>query len=241
MNQIKALYDYLNLGLNLARNTPGVQSSSGWKQILRIDSDSDLELEKMMLQLKSTTLELYDSLKTEYLIDHGNLVGFRNDWIFTVLKTLDLQGSLGQNFNNFNDNTLALVYAHIKGWNHGYSVKSKMDEEKVLELISKLENEKQKILDDQTITDDLKRVLIIQIEKLIFALRNFETLGNDQVKSAVTEFYANAFFNNDVTEYYKGHPSFKEVIDAISASITIATFSTPLIQSAFVKAISLVS
>lgn len=239
MNQIKVLYNYLSLGLNLARNTPGLQSASGWKQILKIKSD--LELQKMIVQLKSTTLELNDSLISEYLIEHGDLEGFKNEWILAVLDTLDLKGSMAQNFNKFDDNTLAIVYAHIKGWNHGYSVKSKMDEEKVLDLISKLEAEKLNILDDEFITDDLKRVLIIQIEKLIFALRNFETLGNDQVKAAVTEFYAEAFFNNDVTEYYKGHPSFKEVIDAISASITIATFATPLIQSAFVKAISLVS
>ena len=53
----------------------------------------------------------------------------------------------------------------------------------------------------------------------------FSIMGEEFLKEAVTDFYSEAFFNKDVQQFYRDRPSFKDVIDAISACITIGPFA----------------
>jgi hypothetical protein len=228
MNQISVLYNHLKKARNYAINTAGMKANEAWKRVA--EKDNFIELSKVINELENITLNLYYTLKVEHEVEYGLEIPYENTWVPEVLKVLSLENTIGHNFSTFHGHTLDIIHAHIRNWNHGYSVRSKLDEQKITELVEKFSAIRNEIFLDINISEDLKRVLIVEIDKILYALNNYGAMGEELVKNAVNSFYSNAFFNQDITSYYQTHPSFKEAIDALSASITIATFSTPLID-----------
>lgn len=225
VNQIRVLLNHLMSAKEIRDNHASLSAKSGWVQATGLDG---IELHQRINELVSITINLHSHLKLENEIDDG-ISDSDKDWILEVLKGLSLEGNFSNNIDGIHKYTLKIIQSNIKNWNHGYTIQSSLDHEKIFELISKLQSEKDDILQNKNISRDLKRVLISEIDRLMYCLKNFEILGNEFAKEAITTFYSHAFFNKDIENYYQSSPSFKDVIDQLSAAITIGTFTTPAI------------
>lgn len=230
VNQIRVLLNQLISAKKIRDEQTNLSAKSGWNQATGLDS---IDLYQRMNELTAITLKLHNQLKLENELDGENLDS-NNDWTQEVLKGLSLEGNFSTNIDGIHKYTLKIIQSNIQNWNHGYKVQSSLDEEKISELINKLKSEKDTIFSNNEISRDLKRVLIREIDKLIYCLENFNILGEEFAKEAITDFYSHAFFNKDIETYYQKSPTFKDVIDQLSAAITIGTFTTPAI-SAFLE------
>lgn len=177
-------------------------------------------------ELTNITLKLYKQCYAEAELV-GEVDDFDATWILEILTALSLQGNFVENVSEIHIHTYSILRTSIRNWNHGYSIQSTLDQEKIEELTDKLKEERTKILFDDCLSFDLKRILLIEIDRLINSLENFGLLGEENVKNIVTDFYASAFFNKDIQNYYQNNSSFKEVINDLSATITIGSFAAP--------------
>lgn len=223
MNQIQVLLNHLIQIKNYRDESSNISAMTAWRMVTGIEDN--IVLHARMNELVRIALKLYSHLMIENEIDGSDA---DEDWIHEVLQGLSLQGNLHTNIDSIHKHTLTIIKSNVRNWNHGYTVHSSLDEDKIIELISKLQDERELIFENNKLSHDLKRVLITEIDKLIYCLENYQTLGEEFTKEVITDFYSEAFFNKDIQEYYKKNQSFKEIIDQISTAITISTFTTPV-------------
>ena len=223
MNQIQVLLNHLIHIKNYRDESSNISAMTAWRMVTGIEDN--IVLHARMNELVRIALKLYSHLMIENEIDGSDA---DEDWIHEVLQGLSLQGNLHANIDSIHKHTLTIIKSNVRNWNHGYTVHSSLDEDKIIELISKLQDERELIFESNKLSHDLKRVLITEIDKLIYCLENYQTLGEEFTKEVITDFYSEAFFNKDIQEYYKKNQSFKEIIDQISTAITISTFTTPV-------------
>jgi len=223
VNQIQVLLNHLIHIKNYRDESSNISAMTAWRMVTGIEDN--IVLHARMNELVRIALKLYSHLMIENEIDGSDA---DEDWIHEVLQGLSLQGNLHANIDSIHKHTLTIIKSNVRNWNHGYTVHSSLDEDKIIELISKLQDERELIFENNKLSHDLKRVLITEIDKLIYCLENYQTLGEEFTKEVITDFYSEAFFNKDIQEYYKKNQSFKEIIDQISTAITISTFTTPV-------------
>lgn len=225
MNQIQVLLTHLSdaktyRGTLTSANIP---AKSGWEKITGIKSA--IPLLNRMNELTTIALSLHNSHMLDNEIDKINE---DSGWIHEVINSLSLNGNFIVNMDQLHNHTLTIIRTSARNWNEGYKVQSSLDDDKINELIGKLRDERNSILSDKNLTPSLKKILLKEIDKIIYSLKNYSILGEEFVKNAVTNFYSEAFFNKDVQKYYnKEGTSLKEVIEAVSASITIGTYAVP--------------
>ncbi|MCX0334773.1 hypothetical protein [Acinetobacter radioresistens] len=226
MNQVQVLLNHLTLIKDFRDKSRNITASAAWAEVTEIGDV--ILLHARMNELESIALKLYSQLIVENEI-YGN--DPNEDWIREILQGLSLKGDLHTNIDSIHKHTYTLLKSHVRNWNHGYTVHSTLDDNKINQLLSKLKDERESIFVDKTISNDLKRVLIIEIDKLIYSLENYQTLGEDLTKEAITKFYSEAIFNKDIQKYYHKSSNFKEVIDQVCAAITLGTFTSPVFSS----------
>jgi len=228
MNQIALLHKYLKKAHSLSLEHPQMPAEQGWFEIL--PCFSIFELHQHLTEYKNIALKLHHYLEVEHnLSDDTDKGDFDEDWIVGVLNALSSQGSMVSIFSSFEKASLKTLSAHARSWNHGYVVKSSLDEDAILSLIEKLRIERDIITNDTNLSFDFKRVILIEIDNLINALVNFDTLGEEKIKEAVTVFCANAYKNEDIGNYVKNNLNFRQLISDIDSTITIASFMAPAI------------
>ncbi|ENV73553.1 hypothetical protein F946_01065 [Acinetobacter johnsonii ANC 3681] len=221
MNQIDVLLTNLNIAKEYRLTSPGnISAQAGWAKVTGIKEN--IPLLRRMNELTNIALKLDADFKLENEIDGEE---HESDWVSEVISGLSLYGSFVSNIDQIHNHTFTIIRKSVRNWNHGYTVQSKLDEAKIKEFLSTLIEERNSILFDDTLTYELKKILLKEIDKLIYSLENFSIMGEEFLKEAVTDFYSEAFFNKDVQQFYRDRPSFKDVIDAISACITIGPFA----------------
>lgn len=225
MNQIQVLLNHLLEAKSYRDQVSNITAHTGWTKVTGLNDM--IHLHQRMNQLIGITLNLHTQLTIENELDGVNHAS-QHEWIKEIFKGLSLEGNFSTNIDAIHKYTLDIIRSNVRNWNHGYTVHSSLDEEKILELIEKLQRERILILENKKLSHDLKRVLISEIDKLIYCLENYNSLGEEFTKEAITDFYSEAFFNKDIKEYYQKTPGFKEAIDQVSAAITIGTFSAPI-------------
>lgn len=229
MNQLQVLLDHLNSAKNFRNTAPAnLGASQAWRDIT--GESSQLLLFSKMNNLTNIALKLHRNFILESEIEGESIDEDSHDWIYEVIRSLSLSGNFCANTDQLHKHTLTIIKTNIRNWNHGYTIQSKLDQKKITELLDNLSNERVKILIDEELSYDLKRILLSQIDKLMYSLESFEVMGEEFLKEAVNDFYSEAFFNKDVQNYYKTTPSFKDVIDAVSASVTIAGATAPAVS-----------
>lgn len=221
MNQIEVLLTHLNNAKEYRKTTPSnVPAKTGWEKVTGIKGY--IPLLNRMNELTNIALKLDNDFKLENEIDG---VDHDSNWVSEVINGLGLHGNFVSNIDQIHGHTLTILRKSVRSWNQGYTVQSKLDEAKINELLTKLLDERKLILLDDNLTYDLRKILIKEIDKLLYSLKNISILGEEFLKEAVTDFYSEAFFNKDVQQFYQDRPSFKDVVDAISAGITIGPFT----------------
>jgi len=226
VNQVKVLLNHLISIKDFRDESKNISAQAAWGEVTEIDDI--ILLHTRMNELEGIALKLHSQLMVENEIE-GNDPD--EDWIREILQGLSLKGDLHTNIDSIHKHTYNLLKAQVRNWNHGYSVHSTLDVNKINELLSKLRDERESIFEDKTLSNDLKRVLILEIDKLIYCLENYQTLGEEFTKEAITDFYSEAFFNKDIKEYYQKTPTFKDAIDQVCAAITIGTFTSPVFSN----------
>ncbi len=230
VNQLQVLLNHLS-DAKLYRDqisVSNISAYSGWSEITGLTNR--ILLCERMNQLVGITLTLHKQIIVESELNN-DMHKPDEDWVDEILKGLSIDGVFATNIDRIHKHTLAIVRSNIRNWNHGYTIRSTLDSNKILALLNQLKEERDKILSDTEISFDLKRVLIIEIDKLILCLKNYEVLGEEYTKEAITDFYSEAFFNKDIKEYYQKTPTFKEAIDQMCAAITLGTFTSPVFSS----------
>lgn len=226
MNQIQVLLSHLS-NAKIYRDSltsVNIGAKSGWENAIGIKSD--IQLLNRMNELTTIALSLHRSHMLDNEIER---IDDDSGWIQEVINALSLNGNFATNIDQLHNHTLTILRTSARHWNDGYKVKSSLDEAKINELIAKLRDERNSILSDESLTTALKKILLKEIDKLLYSLNNYSVLGEEFVKDAVTDFYKEAFFNQDVQNYYnKEGTSLKEIIEAVSASITIGTYVAPM-------------
>lgn len=226
MNQIQVLLTHLS-DAKTYRGTltnTNIAAKSGWERITGIKSP--IPLLNRMNELSTIALSLH---KNHMLDNEIDKISDESGWIHEVINALSLHGNFTSNMDQLHSHTLTIIRTSMRGWNEGYKIQSSLDQEKINELAAKLRVERNSILSDGNLTTELKKLLLKEIDKIIYSLTNYSILGEEVVKNAVTDFYSEAFFNKDIQKYYNSEKtSLKEIIEALSASITIGTFTSPL-------------
>lgn len=225
MNQIQVLLTHLNDAKTYrgSLTSANIAAKSGWEKVTGIKSA--IPLLNRMRELTTIALELHNSHMLDNEIDK---IDEDSGWIYEVINSLSLNGNFTANMDQLHNHTLTIIRTSARNWNDSYKVQSSLDEDKVNELIAKLRDERESILLDRNLTISLKKILLKEIDKILYSLKNYFILGEEFIKNAVTSFYSEAFFNKDVQQYYnKQGTSLKEVIEAVSASITIGTYAAP--------------
>lgn len=223
MNQIQVLLNHLNEAKEYRKSISSninIPAQKGWEKITGLKTT--IPLLNRMNELTSIALRLDSDFRLENEIDGED---HDSNWVSEVINGLSLHGNFTTNIDQIHNHTITILRRSVRNWNHGYTVQSKLDEEKIEEFLKKLKEERKIIILDDDLTYDLKKILLKEIDKLIYSLENFSILGEDFLKDAVTDFYSEAFFNKDVQQFYQDRPSFKDVVDAISAGITIGPFA----------------
>jgi len=226
MNQIQVLLTHLNDAktYRATLTSPNIPAQSGWQRITGIKSP--IPLLNRMNELSTIALNLHKSHMLDNEIDK---ISDDSGWIHEVINALSLHGNFGSNMDQLHNHTLTIIRTSMRSWNEGYKIQSTLDQEKINELVAKLGDERNSILSDENLTTELKKLLLKEIDKIIYSLTNYSILGEEFVKNAVTDFYSEAFFNKDIQKYYNSEKtSLKEIIEAISTSITIGTFIAPM-------------
>lgn len=223
MNEIEVLLTQLNNAKAYRLTSPGnISAQTAWEKVTGIKNY--ILLLKRINYLTSIALRLDDDFKLENEIDGDD---HESDWLREIINGLSLHGNFSANIDQIHSHTFTIIRKSVRTWNQGYKVQSNLDEEKIDDLLLKLKAERNEILCDEELTYDLKKILLKEIDKLIFSLENFSILGEEFLKDSITEFYSEAFFNKDIQQFYQTRTSFKDIIDAVSASITIGTFTAP--------------
>lgn len=228
VNQLQVLLNHLLEAKSYRDQISNISAYTGWSEITGLDSR--ILLCERMNQLISITLSLHKQILIESELNN-DMYKPDEDWVNEILKGLSIDGVFATNIDGIHKHTLSIVRSNIRNWNHGYTVRSTLDSHKILALLNQLEEERNNILNDTEISFDLRRVLIIEIDKLVFCLKNYEVLGEEYTKEAITDFYSEAFFNKDIKEYYQKTPTFKDAIDQVCAAITIGTFTSPVFSN----------
>ncbi|RZG48992.1 hypothetical protein [Acinetobacter wuhouensis] len=218
MNQVFYLVEELRKVKQLSTQLGGVESIVGWKK--HLNNNNDLLVRQHVNVLENISLSLYESLKIEAEINGHNI--YDQTWIHQTLGALSLQGMFQSNLSQISNQTLEYLRMTARAWQHGFEVKSALDEEKVSHLVTVLEEERAEIIKDDKLSFDLKRILVIELDKLIWALKKYSQVG-DVLQGALKDFYGEVLLNSEVQKVFSDRPNLKDKVAEISSYVTIGT------------------
>ncbi|MFC6052342.1 hypothetical protein A6M14_12250 [Acinetobacter sp. Ac_877] len=217
MNQILYLFNELKevklLSTQLGEHA---SASTGWKKYL--NTNNHLIVRQHLNILESISLTLFESLKIEAEINDHEI--YDSTWIEQVLEALHFNGVFKRNLSQISNQTLEYLRMTARTWQHGFEVKSSLDEEKVSHLITALEEQRAEIIRDNKISLDLKRILVIELDKLIWALKKYSQVG-DIIQGALKNIYAEILLNPEVQNEFFKRSKLKNTVSEISSYLTI--------------------
>ncbi|BAP35423.1 hypothetical protein [Acinetobacter guillouiae] len=218
MNQVFYLVEELRKVKQLSEQLGGVESIVGWKK--HLDSNNNLVVRQHVNVLENISLSLYESLRVEAEINGHEI--YDQTWIQEVLDALSLKGMFPSNVSKVSNQTLEYLRMTARTWQLGFEVKSSLDEVKVSHLITALEEERAEIIKDDKLSFDLKRILVIELDRLIWALKKYSKVG-DVLQGALKDIYGEILLNPDVQNEFIGRSKLKDTITEISSYVTIGT------------------
>ncbi len=218
MNQVFYLVEEIIKVKEFMPNVGDVSALSGWKKYL--DVKDDFFVRQHLNILENIAISLYNTLILDAEITGQEI--YDKSWINQTLAALSSNGRFSDNLANIPFSTLEYLRMTARSWKHGFEVKSALDEEKVSHLITLLEEERAEILKDNSVSFDLKRVIVAELDKLILALKRYSKVG-DVLQSALKNIYGEVLLNPEVQNEFLKRSKLKDTIAEISSYITIGT------------------
>lgn len=234
MNQVLYLVEELREVKQLSIQTGNVESMKGWKK--HLGNSNDLVVRQHVNVLENISLSLFESLKIEAEINGHEI--YDQTWIQETLRALSLQGMFPSNLSLISNQTLEYLRMTARTWQHGFEVKSSLDEEKVSHLVTLLEEQRSEIIKDEKLSFDLKRILVIELDKLIWALKKYSQVG-DVLQRALKDFYGEVLLNPEVQNTFFNRSKLKDLVSQLSSYVTIGAAAHQYLPTYTQKAVEL--
>ncbi|WP_173911607.1 hypothetical protein [Acinetobacter sp. Marseille-Q1618] len=232
MNQISFLVNEIIKVKEFSRSIGGCGPLTGWKNFLK--AEDDFFVRYHVNNLQNIVLALHESLRIEAEINEQQLLD--QSWIIQTLDALNLYGEFRENLSRVTPQSLEYLRMSARTWQHGFEVRSVLDEEKVSRLVTLLEEERAVIIQDDNLSFDLKRVLVTELDKLIWALKKYSKVG-DVLQSALKNIYGEVLLNPEVQNEFLKRSKLKDTIAEISSYITIGTAAYQYLPTLTQKAV----